>query len=73
MTRTRKDSNQATIPVVEVIKRPDGAFGLYLNRRERVTESGLRGELRVRFGYCGEECEHLLRELNQNGRAKLTF
>jgi hypothetical protein len=74
MSRTRKYSGQAT--VVEVVKREDGTFDLYLNRsldRERIDERWLPEELCVRFGYCGEEYDQILCELNQHGRATVCF
>jgi hypothetical protein len=71
MSRTRKDSlQQGTI--IELVRRDDGTFDLFLNRdlnREHIYEHGLSEELCVRFGYCGEEYEAILQELNQNGKA----
>jgi hypothetical protein len=72
MSRTRKDSRQGT--VIELVKRSDGAFDLFLNReldREGIHEDGLMDVLCVRFGYCGEEYDSTLHEVNQNGRAKM--
>jgi hypothetical protein len=71
MSRTRKDSRQGT--VIEVIKREDGAFDLYLNRElghEGIREDGLAHILCVRFGYCGDEFDAIVLELNQSGRAE---
>ncbi len=71
MSRTRKDSRQGT--VIEVIKREDGTFDLFLNRRldhDRILEDGLEDVLCVRFGYCADEFNAILFELNQNGRAE---
>ncbi len=71
MSRTRKDSRQGT--VVEVIKREDGTFDLFLNRtldRARIHEDGLEDVLCVRFEYCADEFDAILIELNQNGKAE---
>ncbi len=72
MSRTRKDSpSQGT--VIEVRKRDDGTFDLFLNRRldrERIHEDWLVEVLCVRFGYCQDEFEAILRELNRDGRTE---
>jgi hypothetical protein len=71
MSRTRKDSRQGT--VIEIVRREDGAYDLFLNRRldhERIHEDGLGDVLCVRFGYCGDEFKAILSELIQNGRAE---
>ena len=71
MSRTRKDSRQGT--VLEIVKREDGTFDLFLNRildRQRIHEDGLVDVLCVRFGYCGGEFEAILGELAENGRAE---
>ena len=71
MSRTRKDSKRGT--VIEIIKREDGTFDLFLNRRldhQRIHEDGLMDVLCVRFGYCGDEFEAILDELVQKGRTE---
>jgi hypothetical protein len=71
MSRTRKDSRQGTI--IEVIKRQDGTFDLFLNHElyhECIHEDGLGDVLCVRFGYCAGEFDAILFELNKNGRAE---
>jgi hypothetical protein len=71
MSRTRKDSRQGT--VIEVIRREDGAFDLFLNRKvdhECIHEDGLLDVLCVRFGYCADEFDAIRSELDQNGRAE---
>jgi len=71
MGRTRKDSKQGT--VIEIVKREDGTFDLFLNRtldHGRIHEDGLMEVLCVRFGYCQDEFEGILRELIQDGRAE---
>ena len=75
MSRTRRDS-PITNTILEVIKRDDGTFDLFLNRkldRNRIPETWLPEELCVRFGFCGDEYDSILRELNQNGRAIVEF
>jgi hypothetical protein len=72
VSRTRKDSHQNI--VLEVVKKDDGTYDLFLNRnvhRTGISEDTLPRELCVRFGYCGEEYEEILRELNQAGKKKL--
>ena len=75
MSRTRKDS-PTTKRVLEVVKRGDGTFDLFLNRkldRNRISEMWLPDELCVRFGFCGDEYDSILRDVNQNGRATVVF
>jgi len=58
------------------VKMDDGTFDLFMNGkldRERVHEDGLNEQLCVRFGFCGEEYNLILRELAENGRKKLFF
>lgn len=72
MGRTYKDARQNR--VLEVVKREDGTFDLFLNRRlylGQISEDGLPQELCVRFGYCGEEYDAILLELEQSGKKKL--
>ena len=75
MSQTRKDS-PITNTILEVIKRDDGTFDLFLNRkldRNRIPETGLPDELCVRFGFCGSEYDSILRKVNRNGRATVEF
>jgi len=70
--RTYKDAKQNR--VLEVFKREDGTFDLFVNRRlyvGRVSEERLPWELCVRFGYCQDEYEPIRRELIENGKKKL--
>jgi hypothetical protein len=76
VTRTRKDSTQRTRTVLEVVKRDDGAFDLFLNHtldRSGVSERWLPEELCARFGFCGEEYRSILDEVNRNGRTTRLF
>ncbi len=59
-----------------MVKRDDGTFDLFLNRkldRSRIPETWLPEELCVRFGFCGEEYDSILREVNQSGRTTVVF
>jgi hypothetical protein len=74
MGHTYKDAKQNR--VLEVVKRQDGTFDLYLNRklhRGQILPDGLPEELCVRFGYCGEEFDSILREVEETGRKELFF
>jgi len=74
MGRTHKDAKQNK--VLEVVKRQDGKFDLFLNRRlyrGKIHPDGLQQEVCGRFGYCGEEYDSILREVEETGRKKLFF
>jgi len=76
LSRTRKDSRKSTNRVLEVVRRDDGTFDLFMNGalgRGRIPEDGLNGQLCVRFGLCGKEYDSILLELLENGRKKLFF
>jgi hypothetical protein len=76
LSRTRKDSRKSTNRVLEVVKRDDGTFDLFMNGeidRGRIPEDGLNEQLCVRFGFCGKEYDSILLELVENGRKKLFF
>lgn len=73
MGRTYKDARKQN-RVLEVVKRSDDTFDLFLNRRldrGRIPETGLPEQRCVRFGFCGQEYDSILRELNQTGTKKL--
>jgi hypothetical protein len=75
MSRTNKDSKHRT-NVLELIKRDDGTFDLFLNQRlhrSELPETSLPDELCVRFGFCGQEYVSIVSEINQKGRATLLF
>jgi hypothetical protein len=62
--------------ILEVVKREDGTFDLFLNQkpdRSCIPEKWLPEELCVRFGFCGEEYDAILRDVNQNGRKRIDF
>jgi hypothetical protein len=74
MGRTYRDSKQAT--VLQVVKREDGTFDFFLNRkldRERLNERSLGDRLCRGFGYCQDEFKLILEELNRSGVASRTF
>jgi hypothetical protein len=76
VSRTQKDSKQTKNTVLEVVKKNDGTFDLFLNREldhKNIPEAWLPEQLCVRFGFCGEEYDSILREVNQNGRATIVF
>jgi hypothetical protein len=76
VSRTRKDANQTRNTILELVRTKDGTFDLFLNSnldRSSVPEQYLNNELCVRFGFCGEEYDTILREVKQKGRAEVRF
>jgi hypothetical protein len=76
MGRTRKGSEQIANTILELLKRPDGGFNIFLNGnldRSGVQEKWLSEELCTRFGFCGEEYDSILSEVNRVGRIRVTF
>lgn len=78
MSKTRKDSvrNTTTNTVLEVIKRADGNFDVFLNgtlHRGDIQERWLPEELCVRLGFCGGEYDAILLEVNEYGRSQVRF
>lgn len=76
MGRTKKDSITHTNSALEVVKRDDGTFDLFLDgklHRSEVAERWLPEVLCIRFGFCGQEYDMILFEVNQHGRKTLTF
>lgn len=62
--------------MLEVIKRSDGTFDLFLNgkiERTRISEHWLPSYLCGRFGFCGEEYDGILREVTENGRKNIAW
>lgn len=71
MSRTQKDSRKHQSTVIEVIKAGSDAFDLLLNHeviRRNAPQAVLSEWLCVRYGFCGEEYEAMLREIEQEGR-----
>jgi hypothetical protein len=76
MSRTRKDSRYRKETVIELTKKQDGTFDLFLNRElnhNGLDEIRLADVLCRRFGYCGHGFDEILFELNKNGRAERRF
>lgn len=78
MSRTQKESarNKKTTRVLELVKRADGNFDLFLNGtldRKEIQERWLPEELCVRFGFCGSEYDAILLAVNESGRSKVVF
>ena len=78
VSKTRKDSVHATktTTVLEVVKRSDGNFDLFLNgklHRGDIQEGWLQEELCVRFGVCGGEYDAILLAVNERGKSKVVF
>lgn len=78
MSRTQKDSarNTKATTVLELVKRADGNFDLFLNgilHRGEIQERWLPEELCVRFGFCGAEYEAILLAVNESGKSKVVF
>jgi hypothetical protein len=54
----------------------DRTFDLFLNQKllgGSVKEEWLSEEVCVRFGFCGEEYEAILRDVKQNGKRTIVF
>jgi hypothetical protein len=76
VSRTQEDLRQPRTTALEIVKRDDFTFDLFLNSkpdRSRIAEQWLPDELCVRFGFCGEEYCTILREVKQKGRAEVRF
>ena len=78
MSDTRKDSREArrSSTVLELVKRPDGNFDLFVDGMlhcDEIQERWLPEELCVRFGFCGEEYDAILLEAKESGRSKVEF
>jgi hypothetical protein len=76
VSRTHKDerSNKTVTIVLQVLKNGDGTYEvLYKGElvRTRVPERWLNEELCVGFGFCGDEYESIIRQLNDSGKAIL--
>jgi len=76
MARTHKDSKGIAKSVLELTKREDGTFDLFLNHkldRSRIPERWLEEELCARFGFCGEEYLSILRAVESGGTTEIVF
>jgi hypothetical protein len=71
MSRTQKDSRRQQGTVIEVIKVGADAFDLLINHdvfRRNAPHAALPDWLCVSFGFCGEEYEAILQEIEREGR-----
>ncbi len=76
MSRTRKDSKQNENTVLEIVRRANGSFDLFLNtnlERHSIPAEWLNAELCVRFGFCGDEYKSIIDELTEKGIKTLVF
>lgn len=78
LSKTRKDSAAAKgiTTLLELVKRADGNFDLFMNgtlQRANIRERWLPEELCVRYGFCGEEYDAILRKAHQSGRSKVVY
>jgi hypothetical protein len=76
MSRTTKDSRSVKGTVLTIVKRQDNTFDLFLDGRldqAETPEKYLPEWLCGRFGFCGEEFNSILHEVNLNGRAVVRF
>jgi len=71
VSRTRKDARRQQGTVIEVVKVGSDAFDLLINReifRHNAPEAVLPELLCIRYGFCGEEYEAILEEIEQEGK-----
>lgn len=76
MSRTRKDARGHQGTVIEVIKAGDDAFDLLVNHeiyRSNAPRAALPEWLCVRYGFCGDEYNAILHEIEQEGRKSITL
>jgi hypothetical protein len=62
--------------LLEVVRRDDGTFDLFLNHaldRSRIPGEWLSREVCSRWGFCGAEYESIVREIEKHGRATREF
>jgi hypothetical protein len=74
MKRQSKPGVRQQVREIEVVQRADGLFDVLLNRvrQERPFEEWSMQEiLCVRFGYCGEEFESILKDVRSEGSKTL--
>jgi hypothetical protein len=76
VSRTPKDPRRLKDTVLELVKRDDGKFDLFLIHKVDQSdglESGLPDKLCMCFGFCGEEYDSILQEVDLRGRATIVF
>lgn len=74
MSGTRKDERfkKTVVNTLQVLKNADGTYEVIWRGelvRSRVCDEWLHEELCVGYGFCGEEFEEILQQLNRSGRA----
>jgi hypothetical protein len=72
--RTHKDEHaKKTVSIIlEVLKNTDNTYEVFYKGEHvlsRVQQRWLDQELCVRYGYCGDEFDSIIRQLNDSGRA----
>ena len=70
MSRTHKDSRRNARKELRVARREDGLFDVsYLDEmlETGITERSLAELVCIRFGFCGDEFDQILRALNEKG------
>jgi hypothetical protein len=76
MSRTYKDESKVKPRSLVISKNMDGTFDLSVNRalsRSQMSERSLQEELCVRYGYCADELDPIMRDLNRDGRKEIFF
>ena len=78
MSKTFKDfaRKASSKTVIEVVANGGGSFEIILNQkvvRTGVEKKRLNDELCVKYGFCGNEFDAIMRELAECGRASVVF
>jgi hypothetical protein len=71
MSHTHKDSRKLRNTILELVRVGDDAFDLFVNNeryRSSAPLTALPEWLCEKYGYCGEEYDAILKELERNGR-----
>jgi hypothetical protein len=62
--------------VWEFLKREDGSYAVFRNSKllsDSISEEKRESEFCVRFGFCGQEYDEIVRQLSQSGRCTLVL
>jgi hypothetical protein len=60
----------------DFLRRDDGTYAVFHNGKllsDGIAEEKREDEFCVRFGFCGQEYEDIVRELRQSGRRRLVL
>ena len=71
VSRTRKDARGQQGTVIEVVKVGSDAFDMWINHeicQHNAPEAALPELLCIRYGFCGEEYEAILQEIEREGK-----